>query len=171
MTNQETKDIVFGETPLSAIKELLYCFEHSSADEMKLAVPGLSLKLSRGKYTVAKVQNGSTTVAREDTGAGADGNQAAWEKPAAEAKAQDSQEGAFITAPVVGTYYAAPAPENPPFVVAGDRVSKGQTVCMMEAMKMLSEIPAPCDCIIEEILKADGELAAYGEALFRYTPC
>ena len=50
----------------------------------------------------------------------------------------------------------------------GDRVSKGQTVCLIEAMKMMSEVPAPCDCVIEEILKANGELVAFGEPLFHY---
>lgn len=71
----------------------------------------------------------------------------------------------------MGTYYAASAPDAAPFVSAGDRVSKGQTVCLIEAMKMMSEVPAPCDCVIEEVLKASGDLAAFGEPLFRYRPC
>ena len=79
--------------------------------------------------------------------------------------------GAFIKAPLVGTFYAAPAPDQAPFVAVGDRVKKGQTVCLIEAMKMMSEVPAPCDCVIEEVLKANGDLAAFGEALFRYKPC
>ena len=53
----------------------------------------------------------------------------------------------------------------------GDRVKKGQTVCLIEAMKMMSEVPAPCDCIIEAVLKDNGELAAFGEPLLRYKPC
>lgn len=81
------------------------------------------------------------------------------------------EEGPVITAPLVGTFYAAPAPERPPFVSAGDRVKKGQTVCLLEAMKTMIEVPAPCDCVIGEVLKANGELAAFGEALMRYTPC
>ena len=52
-----------------------------------------------------------------------------------------------------------------------DRVKKGQPLCLIEAMKMMSEIPAPCDCVIEEVLKADGQLAAFDEPLFRYQPC
>lgn len=170
MTNQETKEIVFGETPLSAIKELMLCFEHSTADEMKLSVPGLSLKLSRGKYAGARTAAVCTVTPQQET-AGNQQQAARGDAAAAKKTAEEKQDGLFITAPVVGTYYAASAPQNPPFVVAGDRVYKGQTVCMMEAMKMLSEIPAPCDCVIEEILKADGELAEYGEALFRYRPC
>ena len=45
------------------------------------------------------------------------------------------------------------------------------TVCLIEAMKMMSEVSAPCDCVIEEVVKANGELAAFGEPLFRYRPC
>ena len=74
-------------------------------------------------------------------------------------------------APMVGTFYAASAPEQPPFVKVGDRVRKGQPVCLLEAMKMMSEIPAPCDCEITAVLKENGALVSFGEPLFRYQPC
>ena len=90
---------------------------------------------------------------------------------AAPAAAPKAEEAPVVSAPLVGTFYAAPAPEQPPFVQAGDRVKKGQTVCLIEAMKTMIEVPAPCDCVIEEVLKANGELAAFGEALMRYKPC
>ena len=80
-------------------------------------------------------------------------------------------DGKVVTAPLVGTFYAAPAPEKPPFVRAGDRVKKGDTLCLIEAMKMMSEIPAPCDCVIEAVLKESGELVSFGEPLLRYKPC
>ena len=91
--------------------------------------------------------------------------------PAAVSTAPREADGEAITAPLVGTFYAAPAPDQPPFVSVGDRVKKGQTVCLIEAMKMMSEVPAPCDCIIEAVLKENGELAAFGEPLLRYKPC
>ena len=87
---------------------------------------------------------------------------------AAPAAPAPAQEVPAITAPLVGTYYAASAPDQAPFVAVGDRVSKGQTVCLIEAMKMMSEVPAPCDCVIEEIFKSNGDLVAFGEPLFRY---
>ena len=80
-------------------------------------------------------------------------------------------EGDAITAPMVGTFYAASAPEQPPFVKVGDQVRKGQPVCLLEAMKMMSEIPAPCDCEITAVLKENGALVSFGEPLFRYQPC
>lgn len=97
---------------------------------------------------------------------------AAVSAPAAPAAAPErAEEDPTVTAPLVGTFYAAPAPEQPPFVMPGDRVKKGQTVCLIEAMKTMIEVPAPCDCVIGEVLKANGELAAFGEALMRYKPC
>ena len=54
---------------------------------------------------------------------------------------------------------------------ASDRVKKGQPLCLIEAMKMMSEVPAPCDCVIESVCKSNGELVAFGEPLFRYKPC
>ena len=83
--------------------------------------------------------------------------------PAAAPKAEDS----VIKAPLVGTFYAAPSPEAAPFVRAGDRVKKDNTVCIIEAMKMMSEVPAPCDCVIEEVLSASGDLVGYDQPLFR----
>ena len=79
-----------------------------------------------------------------------------------------AEEGKCITAPVVGTFYIAPAPDQPPFVQVGDKVQKGQTVCLMEAMKMMSEVKAPCDCVIEAILQEDGALVSFGDDLIRY---
>ena len=61
-----------------------------------------------------------------------------------------------------------PAPDAAPFVQVGDHVKKGQTVCLMEAMKMMNEVQAPCDCVIEEILQEDGALVSFGEPLLRY---
>ena len=90
---------------------------------------------------------------------------------AAPSPAQPTAEGDVITAPMVGTFYAAPAPDQPPFVAVGDHVDKGQTVCLMEAMKMMSEVSAPCSCVITEVLKNSGDLAAFDEPLFRYRPC
>ena len=90
---------------------------------------------------------------------------------AAPAAAPQAEEAPVISAPLVGTFYAAPAPEQPPFVQPGDQVEKGRTVCLIEAMKTMIEVPAPCDCVIEEVLKTNGELAAFGEALMRYKPC
>ena len=85
----------------------------------------------------------------------------------APAEAAVEAEGSAIKAPLVGTFYAAASPEAGPFVKAGDRVKKNDTVCIIEAMKMMSEVPAPCDCVIDEVLVGNGELVGYDQPLFR----
>lgn len=86
---------------------------------------------------------------------------------AAPVPAAGQDQGETVNAPLVGTFYAAPAPGEAPFVKAGDQVRKGQTVCVLEAMKMMSEVPAPADCIIEEVLVKDGELVGFDAPMFR----
>ncbi|MEA4934607.1 MAG: biotin/lipoyl-containing protein [Lawsonibacter sp.] len=76
-------------------------------------------------------------------------------------------EGDLVKAPLVGTFYIAPAHGEPAFAAPGKRVKKGETLCLIEAMKMMSEVPAPADCVVEELLAKDGEPVGYGEALFR----
>lgn len=86
---------------------------------------------------------------------------------AAPAPAPAPEKGATIDAPLVGTFYTASSPDAQPFVQVGDRVKKGQTVCILEAMKMINEIPAPRDCVIEEVLVQNQALVGFGDPLFR----
>lgn len=72
------------------------------------------------------------------------------------------------SAPLQAQLHApAPAPGEAPFAPVGASVRKGGTVCVLEAMKMMSQVPAPFDCVIEEVLRKDGELAEFGAPLFR----
>ena len=86
--------------------------------------------------------------------------------PAAPAPAPEA-EGSFIKAPLVGTFYAASSPDAAPFAPVGTAVKKGQTVCILEAMKMMSEVPSPADGVITEVLVSDGELVGFDQPLFR----
>ncbi len=70
-----------------------------------------------------------------------------------------------ITSPMVGTFYRAPGPEEPPFVEVGDSIRKGQTVCIIEAMKLMNEIEAEISGQIMEIAVANGEPVEYGQTL------
>ena len=71
---------------------------------------------------------------------------------------------------MVGTYYSAPAPGEAPFVKVGDRVRSGQTVCIIEAMKLMNEIEAEVSGQVMEILLQNGEPVEYGQALMRINP-
>ena len=85
--------------------------------------------------------------------------------PAAPAEREEQSE--VVSAPLVGVFYAASAPEESPYVTAGAQVKKGDTLCLIEAMKMMSEVPAPADCVVEEVLVRDGEAVGVGAPLFR----
>ena len=88
--------------------------------------------------------------------------------PAAPAPAAPkAEEGEVVKAPLVGTFYVAPAPGEPPCAAPGNQLKKGETMCLIEAMKMMSEVPAPADCVVEEVLAADGEPVGYDAPLFR----
>jgi acetyl-CoA carboxylase biotin carboxyl carrier protein len=91
------------------------------------------------------------------------GNQA----PAAAPAEEKEEEQLFITSPIVGTFYSAPAPDAPAFVKVGERVKNGQTVCILEAMKLMNEIQAEYDCEIEAILVSNEQKVEYGQPLFR----
>ena len=72
-----------------------------------------------------------------------------------------------VTSPIVGVFYAAPAENAEPFVSIGDRVEKGQTLCIIEAMKLMNEITAEEDGIIEKISVTNGQVVEFGTELFR----
>ncbi len=78
--------------------------------------------------------------------------------------------GIFVTAPMVGTFYASPTPGDPPFVQAGDTVSVGQTIGIIEAMKIMNEIAAEVDGIVAEVLVSNGQPVEYGTELLRLSP-
>ena len=75
-----------------------------------------------------------------------------------------------ILSPMVGTYYSAPAPDEPPFINVGDRIRSGQTVCIIEAMKLLNEIDAEVSGEIVEILVQNLQPVEYGQPLMRVNP-
>lgn len=78
---------------------------------------------------------------------------------------EESYSGTVVSAPLVGTFYAANAPEEPPIVSVGDTVTKGQTLCIIEAMKTMNTIESPCDGKVQKILVTNGELVEYHQPL------
>jgi acetyl-CoA carboxylase biotin carboxyl carrier protein len=90
--------------------------------------------------------------------------EAAPARPAAKPELTD------VTSPMVGTFYRAPAPDAPPYVEVGSTVAKGQTLCILEAMKLMNELPCELDGIVREILVEDADPVEYGQVLFRIQP-
>ncbi len=89
--------------------------------------------------------------------------------PKADAKAADKP-GVLVNSPFVGTFYRAPSPDSPPFVEVGTKVKKGQTLCIVEAMKLMNEIEAEADGTVAEILVQNATPVEFGEPLFRIVP-
>ena len=89
-------------------------------------------------------------------------------EPAAQAPAAAPEpQGVEVTAPMVGVFYAAPAPGDEPFVCVGSKVKAGETLCIIEAMKVLNEVTAEVDGEVLEICVADGDLVEFGSCLMR----
>lgn len=83
--------------------------------------------------------------------------------PAAEEPALD---GHVLTSPIVGTFYAAPSPDSPPYVEIGARVEKGQVVCIVEAMKLMNEIEADVSGTVSSVVPDNGDPVEFGAPLF-----
>lgn len=86
---------------------------------------------------------------------------------AAPSKGKEPADYISVKSPIVGLFYAAPAENADPYVAVGDSVKKGQTLCIVEAMKLMNELRAECDGIIAEICVANGQMVDYGTELFR----
>ena len=82
-----------------------------------------------------------------------------------------AMDGKEVTAPLVGTFYASPAPGEEPFAPVGTHLKKGDTLCLIEAMKMINQVPAPFDCEVLEVLGENGQLVSFGQPLFRLKEC
>ncbi len=91
--------------------------------------------------------------------------------PAAPAEPVDTGETTQVTSPIVGVFYAAPTESAAPYVALGDRVKKGQTLCIVEAMKLMNEIAAEEEGVVAEICATNGQVVEYGTPLFRIRRC
>ncbi len=139
------------------IKELIKIFDKSGLSKLKLKKEDVQIILEKEPAVVAPQQPQRTQNTPQMT--------VTVEEPTKELEAA-KKKGEYITSPMVGTFYRAPSPDSPPFVKVGDVVSKGQTIGIIEAMKIFNEIEAEFDCKILEILVEDGQPVEYDMPLF-----
>lgn len=161
---------------ISEIKDLLAQFDASTLREFSYKNNGEELNLSKNQtssVTAAPVAPTVEVVAPAPQAPVAPvapvAAPTAVETPATpveEASAQ-AAEGEVVESPLVGVAYLSPSPEKPAFVSVGDTVKKGQTLLIVEAMKVMNEVPAPKDGVITEILVANEEVVDYGKGLVR----
>jgi acetyl-CoA carboxylase biotin carboxyl carrier protein len=147
------------------IRALIEIFERSSLSELTLERGGARLILKReGARTTASVVAPSR---------GQPLSQSATSSPSSSsspAPADASFNGYVVTSPLVGTFYRRPALTEEPYVEVGDRVEKGDTVCIIEAMKVMNEIKAEQAGIVEKILVEDSKPVEYGQPLMVIQP-
>lgn len=137
------------------LKTILDLFENSSLTEIEFCEGEERIRLSKQSSTAPAVARQPP----ENTAA-----PAANTAPAA--VTEEPLSGTIVESPIVGTFYRSPAPDKPPFVSVGDKINAGDTLCIVEAMKLLNEIPSPVSGIIRQILADNSEPVGYGAKLF-----
>jgi acetyl-CoA carboxylase biotin carboxyl carrier protein len=127
------------------------------------------LEITEGEEKVKIVKGGtvSTTPAPAPAlAAPAESRPAPAAAPAAAAEAEAAQEGHVVKAPMVGTFYRSPSPDAKAFVEVGQAVKEGDTICIIEAMKLMNEIEADASGNVKAILVENGQPVEYGQPLF-----
>jgi acetyl-CoA carboxylase biotin carboxyl carrier protein len=144
------------------IKELIRVFDKSELNKLKVKEGEFEISMQRGFEGGVTTVTTSAPVAQA-TFASAPVVTAA---PVAVEAVSAPKSGDTITSPMVGTFYSSPSPESPAFVQVGSTVKKGQTLCILEAMKIMNEVEAEFDCKILEILVKDGSPVEYDMPIF-----
>ena len=157
------------------IKELIEIFEKTDLNDMEVQLDNARIRLNRGPVTpwagmpvapqppampVPESMPVKTEATPEASAAG--GASDTEREPG-----QEDKGGMVIKAPIVGTFYQSSAPGEEPFVKVGDAISKGDVVCIIEAMKFMNEVNSDVSGTIAEILVKDGEFVEFGQELFR----
>ena len=153
---------------ITEIKDLMSQFDQSSLREFSYSNAGETLHFSKNQQAIAapspKVEAPLAPVAPASPAVPATETS---EPAPAEASVSPVAEGAVVESPLVGVAYLSPSPDKPAFVTVGDTVKKGQTLMIIEAMKVMNEVPADRDGVVTEILVANQDVVEYGQGLVR----
>lgn len=146
------------------VKELISIVNHSVLTNFELNMDNVSIKMSKNKeainsqtiqHTISEVQTSPVQMKTTE-----------FATPTVSETTME-QSGNIVKSPIVGTFYAAPGSDKPSFVKIGDKVQEGDTLCIVEAMKIMNEITSPYVGEIAEIYVSNEELVEYGQPLFR----
>jgi len=149
---------------LRKLKKLIDLVEDSGIAELEVTEGEEKVKIVKGGVVLSSPAV-PVSVPPAQTIAAAPAAAPAAASPAAASEAPTSLEGHIVKSPMVGTFYRAGAPGAKPFVEVGDTVKVGQTVCVIEAMKLMNEIEADKDGVIKAIMVENGQPVEYGEPL------
>lgn len=140
---------------LDQLRELMKALNEHELDELEIHNGDESILISRNGGQMVAAAAPVVAAAPAPAAAGASSAPA------------EAQEGELITSPFVGTFYMRPNPTSDPFIKVGDSFTKGQALCIVEAMKLMNEIEAEFDGVCLEMLIEDGKPVEYGDPLFR----
>ncbi len=150
------------------LRRLVQLMQEHDLTEIDLRQADTRLRIRRGPEQIAQIVEASGFAAAAAQRVAPAPAPVAAETPAPAAPAPvDEKNIVTIRSPMIGTFYAAPKPDQPPFVKVGDRVSPTTTVCIVEAMKVFNEIPAEVSGTIVAVLVENGEPVEYNQPLFR----
>lgn len=144
------------------LRKLIALLEEKNLTQFELEVEGFKIKLSRSLSNSSGPAQVMFTPAVSEA---APRMMAANGEILTPAPAEDKNIH-YVTSPMVGTFYRAPSPTSPPFVDIGDTVKKGQTLCIVEAMKLMNEIECDVNGLVVDILVENGKPVEYGQRLF-----
>jgi acetyl-CoA carboxylase biotin carboxyl carrier protein len=153
---------------VDAIKQILDLVREHELSEFELEQAGVKLRIKKQGAVVAVAAPMAPAMAGPATAAAAPLAVAAPMAAAAPAPAPDAEplELSVVTSPIVGTFYRSPDPSSPSFVEVGQRVKKGQTLCIIEAMKLMNEIESEYEGEVVKVYVENGQPVQYGERLF-----
>jgi acetyl-CoA carboxylase biotin carboxyl carrier protein len=136
--------------------------EERNLSAFELEIEGFKIKISRGQPPTIAPQSPASPSPPSELEINP-----ATEETEPMASANDLH---YISSPMVGTFYRAPDPSSPPFVEIGEPIQKNQTLCIIEAMKLMNEIESDIDGVLEEIYVQNGKPVEYGKKLFAIKP-
>jgi acetyl-CoA carboxylase biotin carboxyl carrier protein len=154
---------------LEFLERLIKAIDQSSLDSIEIERGGTRLRLSKSAPQVFGTAAAGTPAAQHAT-AHAPHAPSAAPFAAPEPAAPSGSHLVEVTSPMVGTFYRAPAPDAPSYVDKGKRVSKGDTLCIIEAMKLMNELECEVEGTIVEILAENAQPVEFGQVLFRVDP-
>lgn len=159
---------------LAELEKIIKMLKAHDVTEFELQREGLNIKLSRLQTGAPVAVNVAPNLELRPAIVGPSNGpipQHISSAPAPSAKELEQADNFVrVESPIVGTFYRKPSPDAEPFVREGDRVRKGQTLCIIEAMKLMNEIESPSDGKINKVLLSDGHVVEYGEVLFLIDP-
>ena len=147
------------------IKELIKIFDASSLNALSITQENSKIKLEKSIKTPQIVESQNTQILSPITTQIPQSPSQIEVAPQAPTQSPTTR-GETINSPMVGTFYRCPSPDAPAYVNVGDKVKKGQTLAIIEAMKIMNEIEAEFDCVIKEIIPTDAQPVEYNSPLF-----